>query len=57
MATAVQSEKRWWKPFLTDWRYQASVLTVLLATGLGLLSARKKPSASAPPTTAAPGVS
>jgi hypothetical protein len=56
MAASVQSEKRWWKPFLSDWRYQASLLTVLLAAGVGLLSSRKKSSTSSPPTTAAPGV-
>ncbi len=56
MAAVTKSENRWWKPFLTDWRYQVSVATLLVVAALGWLSSRKKPTLAQPPTSAAPGV-
>jgi tetratricopeptide (TPR) repeat protein len=56
MAAATQAEARWWKPFLTDWRYQLGTLVALLLGAFALFSRRKSALPPAPQSTA-PGVS
>lgn len=56
MEAAIQSESRWYKRFVNDWRYQLGLGTLVVGL-LGWLFSRRKPGiATQAPPSAAPGV-